>query len=78
MDWRIGNSGWITTPLPPGQICRLERGKPLPPGIARQAVPPSLLGSLPVVQGFSYAVIGSALVLLGAGGVVADILGDLF
>lgn len=77
-DWRFANPGWAPRPLPPGQMRQLARGKPLPPGIARQAVPPGLLGLLPVRPGYSYALVGTSLVLLGAGGVVVDILAGLF
>lgn len=77
-NWAAANPGWSPRPLPPGQMRQLARGKPLPPGIARQTLPPGLLAQLPVYPGHSYAMIGTSVVLLGAGGVVVDILGGLF
>lgn len=77
-NWALANPGWSPRPLPPGQMRQLARGRPLPPGIARQQVPPGLLATLPAYPGHSYAVIGTSLVLLGAGGVVVDIMAGLF
>jgi hypothetical protein len=58
---------------------RLAQGKPLPPGIARRAVPPDLLRLLPVRPGYEYAMVGTSLVLIAvATGVVASILADVF
>lgn len=72
-NWQVANPWWSPRPLPPGQMRQLARGRPLPPGIARQQVPPGLVSQLPVYPGHSYAMIGTSLVLLGAGGVVVDI-----
>jgi len=77
-SWQSANPGWSPRPLPPGQMRQLARGRPLPPGIAREQVPPGLLSQLPVHPGHSYAMIGTSLVLLGAGGVVVDIMAGLF
>ncbi|WP_170979487.1 anti-virulence regulator CigR family protein [Roseomonas sp. HF4] len=77
-SWQAANPGWSPRPLPPGQMRQLARGRPLPPGIARQQVPPGLLSQLPAYPGHSYAMIGTSLVLLGAGGVVVDIMAGLF
>lgn len=77
-NWQTTNPGWTPRPLPPGQMRQLARGRPLPPGLARQAVPPGLLTQLPVYPGHSYTMIGTSLVLLGSGGVVVDILANLF
>lgn len=57
---------------------QLARGRPLPPGLARQTLPPPLLAQLPVHPGYSYALIGTTVVLLGAGAMVVDILPGLF
>ena len=46
-NWQAANPGWSPRALPPGQMRQLARGRPLPPGIARQAVPPGLLAQLP-------------------------------
>ena len=77
-NWQAANPGWSPRPLPPGQMRQLARGKPLPPGIARQALPPGLVSQLPVYPGYSYAMVGTSVVLLGAGGVVVDIIAGLF
>jgi hypothetical protein len=56
---------------------QLARGRPLPPGIARRAAPPGLLGLLPRYPGHSWYVIGTAVVLVDlATGVVRDLLLD--
>lgn len=77
-NWQAANPGWSPRPLPPGQMRQLARGKPLPPGIARQALPPGLASQLPVYPGHSYAMVGTSIVLLGAGGMVVDIIAGLF
>ncbi|KDD46362.1 hypothetical protein L532_1315 [Bordetella bronchiseptica OSU095] len=60
--------------LPPGIRKNLARGKPLPPGIAKKALPPSMLARLPVYPGYEWRVAGSDLVLVAlAGAVVADV-----
>ncbi|WP_200873120.1 anti-virulence regulator CigR family protein [Bordetella bronchiseptica] len=65
--------------LPPGIRKNLARGKPLPPGIAKKALPPSMLARLPVYPGYEWRVAGSDLVLVAlAGAVVADVLVDVF
>jgi hypothetical protein len=65
-------------PLPPGIAKKLARGKPLPPGMAKRALPADLVAQLPRRAGLEMAVIGDRMVLLGAQGVVADILGHVF
>jgi hypothetical protein len=57
---------------------QLARGRPLPPGIARQQVPPGLRATLPVHPGHSYAMSGTSRVPLGAGGVAVEIMAGLF
>jgi hypothetical protein len=65
--WLGGNPSFTAQPLPPGMRNRLAQGKPLPPGIARRAVPPELLASLPVYPGYEYAMVGTSLALLTVG-----------
>jgi hypothetical protein len=65
-------------PLPPGVAKNVARGKPLPPGIAKRALPPDLLAQLPRRAGIEIAVVGDRVVLLGAHGVVGDILEHVF
>ncbi len=57
----------------------LQRGKPLPPGIAKQTLPRELLLRLPPVPtGFEYAVVAGKLLLIAiATHVVHDILVDV-
>lgn len=65
--------------LPPGIRKNLARGKPLPPGIAKKAVPPSMLARLPAYPGYEWRVAGSDLILVAlATAVVADVLADVF
>ena len=66
-------------PLPPGIAKNLARGKPLPPGIARTRVPDVVLVKLPWrPPGYTVFLVGDRVVLLNAGGLVADILDSLF
>ena len=66
-------------PLPPGIAKNLARGKPLPPGIARTRVPDALLVKLPWrPPGYTVFLFGDRIVLLDAGGLVADILDAIF
>jgi Ni/Co efflux regulator RcnB len=65
--------------LPPGIRKNLARGKPIPPGIARRAVPGPMLAKLPRYPGYEWAVYGSDLVLVAtATAVIADVLFDVF
>jgi hypothetical protein len=66
-------------PLPPGIAKNLARGKPLPPGIARTRVPDAVLVQLPWrPPGYTVFLVGDRIVLLDAGGLVADILDSIF
>lgn len=61
-------------PLPPGIAKNLARGKPLPPGIAKKQLPQPLLVQLPAYPGYSYAMLGSSVVLSAQiGGIIADV-----
>lgn len=65
--------------LPPGIRKNLARGKPLPPGIAKKAVPQGVLDRLPHYAGYEWEAVGSDLVLKRiAGAVIADILVGVF
>lgn len=65
--------------LPPGIAKNYARGKPLPPGIARKALPSGLLGLLPPRPGYEWGVVDRDVVLLVAGTmIVADILRNAF
>jgi hypothetical protein len=51
--------------LPPGIEKNLARGKPLPPGIAKQHLPSDLLVQLPVApRGLEYVVVAGKLLLV--------------
>lgn len=51
--------------LPPGIEKNLQRGKPLPPGIAKQHLPQDLLGRLPLApNGLEYVVVAGKLLLV--------------
>jgi hypothetical protein len=74
-SWRGANPYWAAPDLPPGQLRRLEQGKPLPPGIARKILPPGLLATLPVYPGYTYYAVGPDVVLIAAAtGLVAGLL----
>ena len=60
--------------LPPGIARNLERGKRLPPGIAKKQIPPGLQALLPTRLGFEVSIVGDRIVLLEASGLVVDIL----
>jgi hypothetical protein len=74
-SWQGANPGWTPPNLPPGQLRRLQQGKPLPPGIARQALPPGLLANLPAYPGHAYYAVGPDVVLIAAAtGAVVNLL----
>lgn len=62
--------------LPPGIARNLERGKPLPPGIAKQTLPRDLVVRLPSLpSAYEYAIVAGKLVLIAvATQLVHDIL----
>lgn len=64
--------------LPPGIARNLERGKALPPGIAKRQLPSDLQEQLPVREGFEITIFGDRIVLLEASGLVVDILEGIF
>ena len=65
--------------LPPGIRKNLGRGKPLPPGIAKKAVPAPLLAKLPHHPGYEWQVCGSDLVLVAvATAIIAEVLTGVF
>lgn len=65
--------------LPPGIRKNLARGKPLPPGIAKRAVPLPLLNELPRHPGYEWQVAGRDLVLVAIGtAIIADVLQGIF
>ncbi len=65
--------------LPPGIARNLERGKPLPPGIAKQYLPRDLAATLPRLEnGLEYVIVaGKLLVVEIATQIVRDVLIDV-
>ena len=65
-------------PLPPGIAKNLARGKPLPPGIAKQRLPGDLVSRLPPVHpGYERVVVdGRVLLVEVATQVIHDVLMD--
>ena len=65
--------------LPPGIARNLERGKPLPPGIAKQHVPTHILAQLPSLEdGFEYVVVAGKILLIEiATQLIHDVLVDV-
>lgn len=63
-------------PLPPGIAKNLQRGKPLPPGIAKQRLPDDLVRRLPPVRdGYERVVVdGRVLLVEVATQVIHDVL----
>ena len=68
----------IAQSLPPGIARNVARGKPLPPGIAKRALPPDLLAiGLRVDRDVSFAIVGDVVVAT-KGGMVIDVLSGVF
>lgn len=64
--------------LPPGVARKYARGKRLPPGIAKQVLPPDLERQLPVQPGYQYVAVESDVLLIAVStGIVVDILLDI-
>jgi hypothetical protein len=64
--------------LPPGIRRNLERGKPLPPGIARRGVPAGLRAQLSAREGFELVEVGLDVFLVEVPtGVIHDVLMDI-
>ena len=64
--------------LPPGIAKNLERGKPLPPGIAAKDIPYDLRSQFPFLDGYKSVITGDDVVLVDEStNVVVDILKDI-
>jgi hypothetical protein len=64
--------------LPPGIRKNLQRGKPIPPGLARKSVPGALRSDLAVPSGYDVVEVGLDVLLVEvATGVIHDILMDV-
>ena len=65
--------------LPPQIARNFARGRTLPPGAAKHALPPELLLKLPARAGFEYARIGEDVALIDkTSRVVVDLIEDIF
>lgn len=78
----IGDSRsyWSPGPaLPPGIRKNLQRGKPLPPGIAKQQLDSRLVSRLPYYEGYEWLRVGTDLVQVSIStGLINDVLNDMF
>jgi len=64
--------------LPPGIRRRLERGKPLPPGIAKRTAPPELRSHLHLPDGYEIIEVGLDVLLVEvATDIIHDVLMDI-
>ena len=64
--------------LPPGIRRRLERGKPLPPGIAKKNAPPELQSLLELPAGYKIVEVGLDVLLVEiATDIIHDVLMDI-
>jgi Ni/Co efflux regulator RcnB len=73
-------SYWSPGPaLPPGIRKNLQRGKPLPPGIAKQQLDSRLVSRLPYYEGHEWLQVGTDLVQVSIStGLVNEVLNDMF
>ena len=77
-DYYVSHDARGVTSLPPGIRKRLARGKPLPPGIAKRALPADLLSHVRVPRGYEVVEVGMDVLLVEvATHVVHDILKDV-
>ena len=78
----IGERGGYRGPgtgLPPGVRMNLERGKPLPPGIARQQVDSGMVSRLPHLDGYEWTRVGPDLVQVSRStGIVNQVMSGMF
>lgn len=73
-----GLHGTSTQALPPGIRKNLQRGKPLPPGIAKK-LDPSLRSRLPDYEGYEWRQVGRDLILVAVTtGIIEAILNEVF
>jgi len=69
----------VWTGLTPQQAKNFERGKPVPAGVPRIALPRDLLMRLPPRRGFAYVRVGADVALIdSSNGVVVDVIENIF
>lgn len=77
-DFYAGRSTPGLKALPPGIRKRLSRGKPLPPGIAKQVLPEGLRSQLRLPSGFEVVEVGLDVLLVEvATNIIHDVLMDV-
>ena len=77
-DFYASHSRPALEALPPGIRRNLERGKALPPGIAKRSPPQELQSTLTVSEGFEIVEVGLDVLLVEvATGIIHDVLTDL-
>ncbi len=71
--------GVATTSLPPGIAKNVQRGKPLPPGIAKRGLPTDLESRLPTLrEGLERVIVGDDVTIIEEGTrIVVDVLEDV-
>lgn len=78
LEFYAGRSQPNLEALPPGIRRRLERGKALPPGIAKKAAPPELQGRIELADGFELVEVGLDVFLVEvATNIIHDVLMDV-
>ncbi len=69
----------VWTGLTPQQAKNFQRGKPVPAGVPRSALPRDLLTRLPTRRGFAYVRVGADVALIDTStGVVVDVIENIF
>lgn len=63
-DFYSANPASNAEALPPGIRRRLERGKPLPPGIAKKVAPDALIGRVDLPAGYQLVEVGLDVLLV--------------
>ena len=77
-DFYSSRRGPDVEALPPGIRRRLERGKPLPPGIAKNSAPPELSSRVTLPEGFELVEVGLDVLLVEvATDIIHDVLMDV-
>jgi hypothetical protein len=77
LNWYTSNPAAEVESLPPGIRKRLARGKPLPPGIAKNTAPAGLQARLRLPDGYGIIEVGTDVLLVEiATSIVHDILMD--
>ena len=77
-DFYAGRDASAVEALPPGIRRRLERGRPLPPGIAKRTPPPELRSRVAIPEGYELVEVGVDVLLVDAAtDIIHDVLMDI-